>query len=44
MEINRFEGNGPKWLVPEGTPFAFGKRQDFERKRGKEPIGACLPN
>ena len=44
MEINRFEGNKPEWLVPGETPFAFGRRQDFERKRGKEPIGACLPN
>ena len=43
-EINRFEGNGLEWLVPEGTPFTFGKGQDFERERGKKPIGACLPN
>ena len=34
-EINRFEGNRPEWLVPEGTPFAFGKGQDFEREKGK---------
>ena len=34
-EINRFEGNGPEWLVPERTPFAFGKGQDFEREKGK---------
>ena len=34
-EINRFEGNGPKWLVPGGTPFAFGRGQDFEREREK---------
>ena len=43
-EINRFEGKGPKWLVPGGTPFAFGRGQDFDRERGKKPIGACLPN
>ena len=30
MEISRFEGNGPEWLVPGRTPFAFGKGQDFE--------------
>ena len=35
MEINRFKRNGPEWLVPRGTPFAFGKGQDFERERGK---------
>ena len=35
MEINRFEGNGPDWLVPEGTLFAFGRGQNFERDRGK---------
>ena len=34
-EINRFKGNGPDWLVPRGTPFAFGRGQDFERERGK---------
>ena len=34
-EINRFEGNGLERLVPEGTPFAFGKGQDFEREKGK---------
>ena len=34
-EINRFEGNGPEWLVPEGILFTFGKGQDFERERGK---------
>ena len=43
-EINRFEGKGPEWLVPGGTPFAFGRGQDFDRERGKKPIGACLPN
>ena len=35
IEINRFEGNGPEWLVPGGTPFAFGRGQDFEREREK---------
>ena len=35
MKINRFKGNGPEWLVPGGTPFAFGRGQDFERERGK---------
>ena len=35
MEINRFEGNRPEWLVPGETPFAFGRRQDFEREIGK---------
>ena len=35
MEINRFEGNGLEWLVLEGTPFVFGRGQDFERERGK---------
>ena len=34
-EINHFEGNGLEWFVPEGTLFAFGKGQDFERERGK---------
>ena len=34
-KINLFEGNRPKWLVPIGTPFAFGRGQDFERERGK---------
>ena len=34
-EINRFKGNEPKWLVLEGTPFAFGRGQDLERERGK---------
>ena len=34
-KINRFEGNRPEWLVLKGTPFAFGKGQDFERERGK---------
>ena len=34
-EINYFEGNGLEWLVPEGTLFAFGKGQDFERERRK---------
>ena len=34
-EINCFEGNGPEWLVLGGTPFVFGRRQDFERERGK---------
>ena len=43
-EINRFEGNGLEWLVPRGTPFAFGRGQDFDREKGKLPIGACLPN
>ena len=33
METNRFEGNGPEWLVPGGNPFAFGRGQDFERER-----------
>ena len=44
MEINRFEGNRLKWLVPGGTPFAFGRGRDFERERGKKPIDTCLPN
>ena len=35
MEINRFEGNGLKWLVLRGTLFAFGRGRDFERERGK---------
>ena len=36
MEINHFEGSEPEWLVLRGTPFfAFGKKQDFERERGK---------
>ena len=35
IEINRFEGNGIEWLVSRGTPFAFGRGQDFERERGK---------
>ena len=35
IEISRFEGNGPEWLVPGGTPFAFGIGQDFKRERGK---------
>ena len=35
IEINHFEGNGLEWLVPEGTLFAFGKGQDFERERRK---------
>ena len=35
IEINRFEGNRPEWLVPGRTLFAFGKGQDFERERGK---------
>ena len=35
MKINRFEGNGPEWLVFGGTPFAFGKGQNLERERGK---------
>ena len=35
IEINRFEGNEPEWLVPGETPFAFGRGQDFERERGK---------
>ena len=43
-EINRFDKNGPEWLVPGGTPFAFGIGQDFKRERGKWPIGACLLN
>ena len=34
-KINCFEGNGLEWLVPGGTPFAFGRGQDFERERGK---------
>ena len=35
-EINHFEGNRPKWLMLRGTPFfAFGRGQDFERKKGK---------
>ena len=35
-EINHFEGSGPKWLVPKGTPFfVFGRGQDFEREKGK---------
>ena len=34
-EINRFERNGPKWLMPGGKPFAFGKGQYFEKERGK---------
>ena len=34
-KINLFEGNRPKWLVPIGTPFAFGRGQGFERERGK---------
>ena len=34
-EINRFERNGPDWLVPRGTPFAFGRGQDFEKEREK---------
>ena len=34
-EINRFKGNRPEWLVLEGTPFVFGRGQDFERERGK---------
>ena len=24
-KINHSEGNGPDWLVPRGTPFAFGR-------------------
>ena len=43
-EINRFERNGLEWLVPRGTPFAFGGGKDFDREKGKLPIGACLPN
>ena len=35
IEINHFEGNGPEWLVLGGTPFAFGRRRDFESERGK---------
>ena len=35
MEINRFKGNKLEWLVPRGTPFAFGRGQDFKRERGK---------
>ena len=35
IEINRFKGNGPEWLVLRGTPFAFGRGQDFEREKGK---------
>ena len=28
-EINHFEGSGPKWLVPRGTPFfTLGRGQD----------------
>ena len=34
-EINRFKGNKSEWLVPEGTPFAFGRVQDFEKEKGK---------
>ena len=34
-EINRFKGNRHEWLVHRGTPFAFGRGQDFERERGK---------
>ena len=34
-EINRFEGNRPEWLVLGGTPFVFGRGQDFEREKGK---------
>ena len=35
-EINHFEGSGPEWLVPRGTPFfAFNRGRDFERERGK---------
>ena len=35
IEINRFKGNEPEWLVLRGTPFAFGRGQDFEREKGK---------
>ena len=36
MEISHFEGNGPEWLMPRGTPsVAFGRGQDFEWERGK---------
>ena len=35
IEINRFDRNGPEWLVPGGTPFAFDRGQDFEKERGK---------
>ena len=35
-EINHFEGSGPEWLVPRGTPFfACGRGQDFEKGKGK---------
>ena len=34
-EINRFERNRPKWLMPGGKPFAFGRGQYFEKERGK---------
>ena len=34
-EINLFEGNESEWLVPGGTPFAFGRGQDFEREKEK---------
>ena len=34
-KINHFKGNRSEWLVPGGTPFAFGTGQDFKRERGK---------
>ena len=35
-KINHFEGSGPEWLVPRGTPFfTLGRGQDFEREKGK---------
>ena len=29
-------------LCPKES-FAFGREQDFQRERGDQPIGACLP-
>ena len=45
MEISRFEGNGPEWLVPGGTPFAFGRGQDLRGREGNNLlVHACRTN
>ena len=45
IEINRFEGNGLEWLVPGGTPFAFGRGQDLRGREGNNLlVHACRTN
>ena len=42
-KINHFEGSGPEWLVPRGTPFfTFGRGQDFW-KGEREITYWCMP-